>query len=74
MEHITDNLEIQNVTKGIIRLAHKKKLSVTAEFCSNKVITDMAIMLGVDYLQGFYFAEAGPETYQSVEQLNTKAN
>jgi EAL domain-containing protein (putative c-di-GMP-specific phosphodiesterase class I) len=74
MEHITESLEIQNLTKGIIRLAHKKKLTVTAEFCANKLITDMAIMLGVDYLQGFYFAEAGSETYQAPEQLSYKSN
>lgn len=63
MEHITDNLEIQNITKGIIRLAHKKKLKVTAEYCKNKSITDIAIMLGVDTLQGHYFAQASPNLY-----------
>lgn len=63
MEHITDNLEIQNITKGIIKLAHKKKLKVTAEYCKNKAITDIAIMLGVDSLQGFYFAQASPNIY-----------
>jgi EAL domain-containing protein (putative c-di-GMP-specific phosphodiesterase class I)/GGDEF domain-containing protein len=63
MEHIADNLEIQNLTKGIIRLAHKNKLKVTAEYCTNKTITDIAIMLGVDTLQGHYFAEASPDIY-----------
>jgi EAL domain-containing protein (putative c-di-GMP-specific phosphodiesterase class I) len=74
MEHITDNLEIQNLTKGIIKLAHKKNLSVTAEFCSNKVITDMAILLGADYLQGFYFSEASPDVYMLPEKLNFQVN
>jgi len=69
IEHITDNLEIQNLTKGIIKLAHKKKLKVTAEYCKNKAITDMAIMLGVDTLQGHYFAEASPNIYMPPLEL-----
>jgi EAL domain-containing protein (putative c-di-GMP-specific phosphodiesterase class I)/GGDEF domain-containing protein len=72
MEHIADNLEIQNLTKGIIRLAHKKKLKVTAEYCTNKTTTDIAIMLGADTLQGHYFAEASPEIYsQSIALKKT---
>jgi len=69
MEHITDNLEIQNITKGIIKLAHKKNLKVTAEYCKNKAITDIAIMLGVDTLQGHYFAPASPNIYIPPEHL-----
>jgi len=69
MEHITDNLEIQNITKGIIKLAHKKKLKVTAEYCKNKAITDVAIMLGVDTLQGHYFAKASPNLYSAPVDL-----
>jgi EAL domain-containing protein (putative c-di-GMP-specific phosphodiesterase class I)/GGDEF domain-containing protein len=72
MEHITDNLEIQNITKGIIKLAHKKKLKVTAEYCKNKAITDIAIMLGVDTLQGHYFAQASPNLYSPPLNLKQK--
>lgn len=72
IEHIADNLEIQNLTKGIIRLAHKKKLKVTAEYCTNKTITDIAIMLGVDTLQGHYFAKASPKIYAPSIALNKR--
>jgi EAL domain-containing protein (putative c-di-GMP-specific phosphodiesterase class I) len=60
MENVTHNLEMQNVARGIVRLAHKKGLKVVAEYCSTRELTQLAIELGVDYLQGFYLGKPGP--------------
>ena len=60
MENVTHNLEMQNVARGIVRLAHKKGLKVVAEYCSDRALTQLAIDLGVDYLQGFYLGKPGP--------------
>lgn len=65
MENVTQNLEMQNVAKGIVKLAHKKKLEVVAEFCANAHITSMAKDLGVDYLQGHFLGKPAPKIAQN---------
>ncbi len=54
MEQVVKNHEMKNLARGIIELAHKKGLKVVAEYCSDKTVTDVAVNLGVDYLQGHY--------------------
>ncbi len=65
MENLTHNLEMQSIAKSIIRLAHKKNLKVTAEYCADEMITKMAIDLGADYLQGFYLATPAPQLFEA---------
>ncbi len=60
MEHLLENKNMQKMAQSIIALAHQKGLQVTAEFCANKQITDMAIKLGADFLQGFYLGRPQP--------------
>ncbi|WP_223788023.1 EAL domain-containing protein [Marinicella meishanensis] len=60
MENITQNLEMQQVAKGIVRLAHKKRLKVVAEYCADADLTRLAKDLGVDYLQGYYLGKPAP--------------
>lgn len=60
MENITLNLEMQQVAKGIVRLAHKKRLKVVAEYCADADLTRLAKELGVDYLQGYYLGKPAP--------------
>ncbi len=66
MENLTHNLEMQSIAKSIIRLAHKKNLKVTAEYCADKIITQMAVDLGADYLQGYYLARPSKDMYQDI--------
>ncbi len=69
MENVTQNLEMQNVARGIVKLAHKKGLQVVAEFCADATITNMAIDLGVDYLQGHYLGEPSPGVVEEKKQV-----
>jgi EAL domain-containing protein (putative c-di-GMP-specific phosphodiesterase class I)/GGDEF domain-containing protein len=64
MENVLLNLEMQNLAKGIVELAHKKNLEVVAEYCSDAELTTMAVDLGVDYLQGFYLGKPKPTVVQ----------
>ena len=57
MENLLENKNMQKMAQSIIALAHQKGLNVTAEFCANEEITDMAIKLGADFLQGFHLGE-----------------
>jgi EAL domain-containing protein (putative c-di-GMP-specific phosphodiesterase class I) len=45
------------LTKEIVAMAHGNGLKVVAEYCESKEISDLAIELGVDYLQGHYLGE-----------------
>ncbi len=63
MENVTHNLEMQNVARGIVKLAHKKGLQVVAEFCADANITALAKDLGADYLQGYYLAEPSADIF-----------
>ncbi len=71
MENVTHNLEMQNLAKGIVKLAQKKGMEVVAEYCADASLTALAVELGVNYLQGFYLGKPGPglvsETKQSLE-------
>ena len=60
MEQVVKNHEMKNLARGIIELAHKKGLRVVAEYCSDKTVTDVAVNLGVDYLQGHYLGTPEP--------------
>ncbi len=57
MLYILKDKDALAVTKTILELAHKNGLKVIAEYCETKEIADIAIELGVDYLQGYYFGE-----------------
>jgi len=54
MENLQKNKNMQKMAKSIIALAHQQGLKVTAEFCADEQITEMAIKLGADFLQGFH--------------------
>jgi EAL domain-containing protein (putative c-di-GMP-specific phosphodiesterase class I)/GGDEF domain-containing protein len=67
MENLSHNLEMHHVAKGIVKLAHKKGLEVVAEYCADAALTELAIDLGVDYLQGFYLGKPGPDTMPDIK-------
>jgi EAL domain-containing protein (putative c-di-GMP-specific phosphodiesterase class I)/GGDEF domain-containing protein len=69
MENVTQNLEMQNVARGIVKLAHKKGLQVVAEFCADAQITSLAKDLGVDYLQGHYLGKPAPNLVQDDSKI-----
>lgn len=70
MENISHNREMRKLAKGIVRLAQNKNLEVVAEYCSDAELTDLAIKLGVDYLQGFYLGRPKPHLFeQPVEAM-----
>lgn len=60
MENISHNSELRHLAAGMVTLAKRKKLEVVAEYCSDAEVVDIAIKLGVDYLQGFYFGKPQP--------------
>lgn len=60
MENVTHNLEMQNLARGIVKLAQKKGMEVVAEYCANATLTALAVELGVNYLQGFHLGEPRP--------------
>lgn len=57
MENVIQNIEMQNLARGIVKLAHKKGFEVVAEYCANKSLVNIAIDLGADFLQGFYLGK-----------------
>ena len=68
MENVTHNLEMQNVAKGIVKLAQKKGMEVVAEYCADASLTALAVELGVNYLQGFYLGKPGPGLVSEAKQ------
>jgi len=68
MENLQENKNMQKMAKSIIALAHQKGLKVTAEFCANEQITDMAIELGADFLQGFHLGRPQPHPVTAVSR------
>ena len=69
MENVTQNLEMQNLARGIVKLAHKKGYKVVAEYCANQALVNIAVDLGVDYLQGFYLGKPQPGLFTPDEQV-----
>ena len=65
---LNTNKNMQKMAKSIIALAHQKGLKVTAEFCANEQITDMAIELGADFLQGFHLGRPQPHPVTAVSR------
>lgn len=57
IEFIVDDKAAQKLIRNIVKMAHKNGIEVTAEYCHNQAVTDMAVSLGVDYLQGFYLGK-----------------
>lgn len=68
MENVMHNIEMQNLAKGIVELAHKKGLEVVAEYCSDAKLTALAVDLGVDYLQGYYLGKPQPYLFEAPVQ------
>ncbi|MEZ5471044.1 MAG: GGDEF domain-containing phosphodiesterase [Marinicella sp.] len=64
MENVTHNLEMQNVARGIVKLAHKKGLQVVAEYCADINITTLAKDFGADYFQGHYLGKPAAQLWQ----------
>ena len=61
---VNRNEDARGVVKDMISIAHKNDIRVIAEYCSCEKITQMAISLGVDYLQGFYLGK--PKSFTSI--------
>jgi len=57
------------LVRAIVRLAKHMKIKTIAEFVSNEEIYDICYKLGVDYFQGYYFAEplADKEVLHKIE-------
>ncbi len=71
MENVTQNLEMQNVARGIVKLAHKKGYEVVAEYCANQTLVNIAVDLGVDYLQGYHLGQPAKGLFVA-ENINEK--
>lgn len=65
---IVKDKEAQSVTKQIVEIAHRKNIKVTAEYCFDEATTQMAVELGVDYLQGFYLGKPSKNTQQAKQR------
>ena len=52
--HIEEDETALIVAKNIIDLAKSKNLTIVAEYCINEHVYNAAVILGIDYLQGFF--------------------
>ncbi len=55
---IATNLNNKRIVKSIINIIHELGMKVVAEYVENKVTYQVIILLGADYVQGHYIAEA----------------
>lgn len=74
MENVSQNKEMRKLVKNVVRLAQTRKLEVIAEYCSNREITELAIKLGVDYLQGFHLGMPQPDLFEQKSMLQAQQN
>jgi EAL domain-containing protein (putative c-di-GMP-specific phosphodiesterase class I) len=57
IKNIDSDIKQREITGQLIKLCQVLNAKTVAEFVHNKPVCDIAIDLGVDYLQGFYLAE-----------------
>ena len=55
---IATNLNNKRIVKSIINIIHELGMKVVAEYVENKVTYQVIVLLGADYVQGHYIAEA----------------
>lgn len=65
IKKILDDDRARQIVKSIVDFASRSGMKTVAEFISSKEIADMAIEIGVDYLQGYYI---GKPEFELVEQ------
>ncbi len=64
---------MRKLAKGIVKMAQKNQLEAVAECYSRAKLTDIAIRLGVDYLQGFYLGKPQPHVFVNATLVKAKS-
>ena len=64
IKYVDEHEDTRDFVKEIVNVAHKKDVSVVAEYCVSEPTMEMAESLGVDCLQGYYLAK--PESFEAV--------
>ena len=65
VKNVSTDENSELIISTIVNLAKKKKIATVAEFVSSAEIYEKVKALGVDYVQGYYFAK--PEEYVEIE-------
>jgi EAL domain-containing protein (putative c-di-GMP-specific phosphodiesterase class I) len=55
---VATNLNSKRIVKSIINIIHELGMKVVAEYVEDKATYQVMILLGADYVQGHYIAEA----------------
>lgn len=63
IEKINTDENIQNMIKGLVLYAKNANIKTIAEFVSSKELADTVKLLGIDYIQGYYYGEPKPPEY-----------
>lgn len=69
IRNIDVNENNYNVVETIVGFARKRGIKTVAEFVSSEAIYDHVATLGIDYSQGYYFAEPSEEIVTSLKTL-----
>ncbi|WP_297575685.1 EAL domain-containing protein [uncultured Deefgea sp.] len=72
IDHIVSREKDQIIVANMVDMAKKLNLNIVAEGVENKDQADYLAILGIDYLQGFYFSKPLPIAELSVFQFNTE--
>ncbi|WP_288841884.1 EAL domain-containing protein [uncultured Deefgea sp.] len=70
IDHIVSREKDQIIVANMVDMARQLNLNVVAEGVENKDQADYLAILGIDYLQGFYFSKPLPMDALSVFQFN----
>ena len=72
IDHIVSREKDQIIVANMIDMARQLNLNIVAEGVENKDQADYLALLGVDYLQGFYFSKPLPIDELTVFKFNTE--
>ena len=68
IKDIDENEQLLIITETIVAFAKKTNIKVVAEFVHSKEIADILASIGVNHMQGYYFAEPSPEITTKLEE------
>jgi len=67
IKDIDENEQLKIITETIVTFAKKTNIKVIAEFVHSQEIVDILEKMGVQQMQGYYFAEPSPEIITNIE-------
>lgn len=61
IRHVDSDPSVQKIVRTIVEFAHRLDLKTVAEFASSAPIYEQCLILGIDYVQGYYLSEPHPK-------------